>query len=149
MKVVFLDIDGVVNTLYIGKNLKSKYFTEYDRRVGNEQAVRWLSKLCLDTGAVIVISSTWRHAGIDVCRECLYNSGLDTEITIYDTTPNVFGSRGTEIKTWLDVHPEVTDFVILDDDTDMDELIGRLVQCNPSKGFLGDEYQQAISLLSS
>lgn len=148
MKVVFLDIDGVVNNPYIDADLKVKYFTEYDGRVSNVQAIRWLSRLCLETDAVIVISSTWRHAGIDNVRNCLYNSGLDPEVTIYDTTPNSWGDRGDEIALWLKVHPEVDKFVILDDDNDMGQLLSHLVQCDSSKGFLEKEYQQAKSLLS-
>ena len=80
--IVFLDIDGVVNNLYIDESLEPKYFSESDGKVSNEQAVRWLNKLCLEADAHIVITSTWRHAGLEICRECLYNSGLDNTLVI-------------------------------------------------------------------
>lgn len=149
MKVVFLDIDGVVNNLYITEDLQPVYFTEHNKRVSNTQAVRWLARLCLEFDAKIVISSTWRHAGIEVCRECLYNSGLPPEVEIIDFTPTYYGEqRGKEIYDWLHCHPEVDKFVILDDDTDMEPLYNYLVHCDHHKGFLGEEYNKAYSLLS-
>lgn len=148
-KVVFLDIDGVVNTLQINENLEPKYYSENDGRVGNEQAVRWLSKLCLETGAHIVISSSWRHAGLMACRNCLYNAGLDKRIKIIDKTPTYFNKeRGYEIKCWLKEHPEVVQFVILDDDTDMEPFMKYLVKCDSSKGFLAEEYYKASEKLN-
>lgn len=148
-KVVFLDIDGVVNTLQLDENLEPKYYTEHDGKVGNEQAVRWLNKLCLETQAHIVISSSWRHGGIGVVRKCLYNSGLDPNIMIIDQTPTKFSKdRGYEIHLWLKDHPEVEQFVILDDDTDMEPVKDHLVKCDSSKGFLSEEYLKAKDLLS-
>lgn len=148
--IVFLDIDGVVNNLYIDESLEPKYFSESDGKVSNEQAVRWLNKLCLEADAHIVITSTWRHAGLEICRECLYNSGLDRRIHIIDATPTFWGKeRGYEIKQWLKSHPEVKKFVILDDDTDMKPYMDRLVKCDSTKGFLAEEYFKALDLLTS
>lgn len=147
-KIVFLDIDGVVNTLQITEDLQPKYYTEYDKKVGNEQAVRWLNKLCLESGAHIVISSSWRHAGLETCGNCLYNSGLDKKIKIIDKTPTHFNKdRGYEIKCWLKEHPEVYQFVILDDDSDMGSLADHLVKCDGTKGFLAEEYYRASEIL--
>lgn len=148
--LVFLDIDGVVNTLQINRDLKTKYYTEYDRRVGNIQAVLWLNKLCLEQEADIVISSTWRHAGQDICEECLRNSGLDPRIRIIGITPTTAATdtRGKEIRLWLKQHNRLDDnYVILDDDNDMDGLSSHLVKCNSSKGFLGEEYRKATNIL--
>lgn len=149
-KVVFLDIDGVVNTLQLDENLEPKYYTEHDGKVGNEQAIRWLNKLCKEEQAHIVISSTWKHGGIGVCRKCLYNSGLDPDIRIIDLTPTKWNKeRGYEIKLWLKSHPEVEQFVILDDDSDMYPYMDRLVKCDSSKGFLGEEYLAAKAIFES
>lgn len=148
MKVVFLDIDGVVNTLQIDENLKPYYGTE-QTCPNNIQALRWLSRLCLEQNAKIVISSTWRHAGLQRCRETLYKGGLSTEIEIIDTTPTYYGEqRGKEIYDWLRFHPEVKKFVILDDDSDMEPLMDYLVKCDHHQGFLGEEYTKATDLLS-
>ena len=44
---------------------------------------------------------------------------------IFDITPydyDKYKQRGDEIRAWLEEHPEVTKFVILDDDSDMCEF---------------------------
>lgn len=69
--LIFLDIDGVVNTLMIstkpfdtnrGQISRDGFYYELcnssDKRVSNTQAVMWLNKLCKIVDAEIVISST-------------------------------------------------------------------------------------------
>lgn len=147
MNIVFLDIDGVINTLQIDENLQP-YLGNEETGPNNIQAIRWLNKLCLSCHAKIVISSSWRHMGFQKCRDCLYASGLSKDIEIIDFTPTTFGERGEEIGLWLKVHPEVERFVILDDDTDMAGLEEHLIKCNQHIGFSADEYNQACCLLS-
>lgn len=147
MKIIFLDIDGVINTMQIGADLVPYYGTE-DTCPNNIQAIRWLNKLCIETNAKIVISSSWRHAGMDKCRKAIYKGGVAEDIEIIDSTPTTWGDRGDEIKLWLDTHPEVEEFVILDDDTDMGDLLPYLVKCDHQKGFAAEEYTKAFRLLS-
>ena len=159
--IVFLDIDGVVNTLQInnkpfntqrgGINRNGFYFllcTESDEEVSNRQAVMWLNKLCLETKSKIVISSTWRFSGLEKCKKALYNSGLDKKIEIIDITPYDYSRvRGKEIKNWLNIHKNIKNFVILDDDSDMEDLKDHLVLCNHNYGFNHPEYIAAIDIL--
>ncbi len=162
-KIIFLDIDGVVNTLMIstepfntrrGNISRDGFYFDLcdssDGRVSNQQAVIWLNKLCKDTGAKIVISSTWRRFEKEYTTEqCLRNSGLLPEIEIIGATPYIGGERGDEIQDWLEEHyPEGNvDFVILDDDSDMGELVSHLVRCNVDHGFGYPEYRAAARIL--
>lgn len=148
MKVIFLDYDGVVNTpmweLRAGKWICSFAFPK-DNTVNNPQAVQWVSEFCENYGYSIVVSSTWRHK--DNYKECLINGGLREGIKILGKTPYVrCGHRGDEISQWLEQHPDVDQYLIFDDDTDMTIHKDRLVKCDTSVGFLEREFERAEEL---
>ena len=113
-KIVFLDIDGVLNSkLYDNKR------TEND---GNIDLGRmpYLKRIIDETGAQIVLSTTWReHWSVEPAERDAVGEELDATfvahgLTIADKTP-MLGERVDEIKAWLALHPEVKDFVIIDD----------------------------------
>lgn len=100
MKVIFLDIDGVLNNRSTVERFHGVY--------GIDEALLELFKRI--TGVKIVLSSTWR----------MYPKHLKhvrSKLEIYDVTPQLCGPRSKEIKAWLSNH-EVTDYVIIDDDID-------------------------------
>lgn len=109
MKVLFLDIDGVLNN--------SSTFERYRGVIGVEpDKVDILRRIVRDTGIQLVLSSSWR---IDAdWRATMKEVGIDIEFL--DATPYNRGltSRGTEVKQWLADHPGVERFACLDDDTD-------------------------------
>ena len=85
--IVFLDYDGVVNTViweYISDENKYRcnYADPHDNKVNNYQAVQWLSELCQRFKADIVVTSTWRKW--DNYAQCLRNGGLREDIHIID-----------------------------------------------------------------
>lgn len=108
MKVLFLDIDGVLN----GKYTKEKYlhsgfgasFTGIDTRL-KTMFLHWLDK---HPEVKIVLSSMWRKYPESVAEVC--NNG----IPLLDHTGNGY-TRGYEIAMWLKKNPEVTHYAILDD----------------------------------
>jgi len=112
MKVIFLDIDGVLNntsSMHEGVHLLPEKCLLID-------------SLCNDTGAVIVVSSTWRLCyDIKILETLLWRSGISST-NIIDVTPDIpnKGSiRGMEIEKWLSETKEnIESFVILDDDSD-------------------------------
>ena len=132
MKVLFLDIDGVLaifrtwmiygSVFHGDKNLKTKldpYGLEF---------IRKLEKL----GVKIVLSSTWRKF------VQLKDFSKDTGINFYDKTDILNTIRGDEVKEWLDRHQEVTHFCILDDPTDMlFEQRNNFVQTSVETGVTG------------
>lgn len=163
-RIIFLDIDGVLNTVMVDTQPISQYSHlredgfYYDlaspnqKRVSNRQAVMWLNLLCKQKKAKIVISSTWRLSlSLDEMKEALVNSGLLPEIEVIGATPNLGylpeRTRGLEIQRYLDEHygDELPQFIILDDDSDMDHLLPHLIQCNVYRGFGMSEYLKAIS----
>ncbi len=150
--IVFLDYDGVVNTLmfYEGQNQPRYYYPE-DNKVNNYQAVRWLEKLCLEENASIVVSSDWRKWPNYV--ECLRNGGLSEKVEILGKTP-ILGyedsTRGQEIQAYIDQNKDkfiIENFVILDDDVDMGDLLPNLVKTYAMVGFHYKEYIKAKKIL--
>lgn len=103
MKVLFLDIDGVLNRY--GENATKERFKGV---LGIDMELLGLFKQIHPVN--IVLSSTWRLYK-DHFRE------VRRHINIFDKTPVTHSKRHTEIRMWLDKH-DVEDFVILDDDWD-------------------------------
>ena len=116
MKVIFLDIDGVLNVIPQGHDKWGAIF--HSHFVDN------LKRIIDVTGAKIVISSTWRMSGLPGMIEMWLDRNLPGEVI--GITPNFMwktGStlqRGKEIDAYLEEHPEITNYVILDDDSDME-----------------------------
>ena len=116
MKIVFLDLDGVLNLIPQGHDEFGAIF--------HQHFVDNLKRLIDETDAKIVITSTWRFAGLDEMQRMWEFRNLPGEVI--DITPDFMcetGSilqRGKEIDQWLSEHKEVTNYVILDDDTDME-----------------------------
>jgi hypothetical protein len=113
MKVLFLDIDGVLNSRSTTSFKNSLW--PYDPYMAF-----MVGKIQLDTGCEIVLSSSWRWSedGVAAVRKL---------VNLLDITPKLNLSRGEEIQAWLDKHPEVTAYAILDDDRDM--LKSQLPNC--------------------
>lgn len=106
MKVLFLDIDGVLNHR---KSPKANGVFTIDPKL-----LPLLKKIVDSTNVKIVLSSSWRrsvHARLRV-EDALATIG--TEFIAY--TESIVGPRSAEIQEWLDRNPEVVDFVILDDE---------------------------------
>lgn len=166
-KVVFLDIDGVVNTLIIdtkpfktdrGQISRDGFYYKLnmpdDGEVSNRQAVMWLNKLCKETNAKIVITSTWRfgNGGLEKTKKALYNSGLLKEIEIIGETPrkyNYNNIRGYEIEEYLNQHPEIDNYVIIDDDLDiLTKQMNNFVATDTNIGMTYNTYVRAKEILN-
>lgn len=135
MKILFLDIDGVLN---IFSNNYDKYGSIF-----HQPFVDNLKNIIEQTGAKLVISSSWRMDGIITMRNMWKDRGLPGEII--DITPNEYDvvksglkefydqvSRGDEIQLWLNNHlDEVISFCIIDDDIDMlESQLPYFVKCS-------------------
>lgn len=115
MKVIFLDFDGVLNS--------AKYLLGHgDCGVAIDPARMALLKQIVDaTDAKIVLSTSWREHWSKDLMNCDSTGMLINRIFseyglhIFDKTPELHERRETEIKSWLDAHPEVENFVVLDD----------------------------------
>lgn len=115
MKVIFLDIDGVLNgNLFISKDDRAGVLID-DTRLD-------LIKQIVDaTDAKIVLSSSWREHWGKNETECDDTGKKINEIfaekglSIFDKTPKYHNDRKQEIIDWLQVHPDILDFVVIDD----------------------------------
>jgi hypothetical protein len=129
MKLIFLDIDGVLNVI-------PKERDEYGSKF-HEHFVNNLKSIIDATGAKIVISSTWRSDGLEIMKEMWVKRNLPGEV-IGVTPYNVLRFRGLEIEEFLKKEMKFQrinwskseqekylsqslckNYVILDDDSDM------------------------------
>lgn len=138
MSVAFVDIDGVMNTHSSIRQFGCNH-------IGDEHLK--LLKLLIDkTQAEIVISSTWREYPSDLAL--LKARFLEFGLVVLDCTlvlRNV--GRFHEIQAWLDDHPAVDKFVILDDYADA-EIKGHFIHINPKVGLQAADIEKAVAILS-
>lgn len=154
MKVIFLDIDGVLNHEQHYKWLmETDEPTELQRVYPysefNPKSCQLLNDIIKETGAKIVVSSSWRLDGVARLNGLFKHVGLPN---IYGITPVFIPHnkvRGDEIKKWLSEHPEVDKYIILDDDTDMlPEQMPFFIKTNPYDDGLNNKVKnKAIELL--
>lgn len=102
MKIIFLDVDGVLNSAWTKTPM---HYLEKDKYLQ-------LKRIVDVTGAKIVLSTSWKeiNAWKDLLTDFLSCWDMDVVGTT-DTTVN----REDEIHGWLNAHPEIESFVILDD----------------------------------
>lgn len=119
VRVLFLDYDGVVNTpMWNEDGTKCRYNFPSDGKVNNFQAVQWVSEFCKKFAYHIVVTSTWRLD--NNYKECLINGGLRNGIEILGRTESLNNKcRGEEIKLYLEAHPEIESYIIVDDEDDI------------------------------
>ena len=151
--IVFLDFDGVVETIYWEKDVDGTWsFNVHKtgrRELNNKQAIGWLNELYKKVPYDIVVSSTWRiNTAVEALQDLLINSGFNPEIQVIGKTPVLYLQRGLEIQEWIDIHEFKGKFIIIDDDSDMCHLLPLLVRCDCQLGFTIYDYQKALKLLS-
>ena len=130
MKVIFLDIDGVLNSdEYIDR---AKNTQGIERHIDIEK-VKLLKKAINETDAKTVLTSSWRNSkDIGPLRELLEKYEI-----YFDVTPFINWERGLEIKQWLSTHKCVEDYIILDDeiyDSFDQEMLSHLVKVSNANG---------------
>ena len=153
-KILFLDIDGVLNN--------DGFYTRTRGKAGNfdPENVKCLNQLS-DLGVEVVISSSW---GYDAGRteKTLREVGVVLPIVGYtDHFHSDWFCRGNEIEKWLcdnfgsfgtkfgsKYYQKDYEYVIFDDDADM--LMGQkdnFVQTDRYKGLTQEDIDKAISIL--
>jgi hypothetical protein len=186
MKVIFLDIDGVLNhekwykkRQHFKGGLDQKEWSDcYPFYEFDPESIDRLNKIIDQTGAVVVVSSTWRHSRrVEDLQEILEKVGFTGKVI--DTTPSINARigpesagytvpRGCEIDWWLKTKKfqrinwskerqlehieasEVKNYIILDDDSDM--LYGQrehFVKTNWKDGLTDERMNRSIEILNS
>lgn len=118
--VIFLDFDGVL-ILPDGEWCA--------------EAMHELNRLCLETGAAIVLTTSFRYSGsVEALRKMMLAHGFDKEIPVLGETRDLDAyraaekrsdlpfqveferwSKGREIEAWLGEHPGATRYIVVDD----------------------------------
>lgn len=139
MKIIFLDIEGVLNTNDTYENMYKRfgYSTMADVEI-DKFRLEYLKTIIDRTGAKIVLSSSFRHFFRKVNDKIvpttlkgkkLYDSFMRYGIEIYDTIPITSENREEQIKSWLLSEDDIENFVIIDDDPiTFEELNDKLIQ---------------------
>jgi hypothetical protein len=143
VRVIFLDLDGVLNSRPFVAGLGA---TEWDRMI-DRRAVARLNELVRRSGAKIVITSSWRcQLPLARVESILRDHGLVAQIL--GATPRLRPSRGTEIQAWLDAAEDPPEaFVILDDVDDVDHLGTYLVLTTWEAGLQDEHVERALEHL--
>lgn len=147
IKVIFLDVDGVLNSDRTVRKTQSGYTFVDNRQMKN------LKHIINMTGAKVVLSSDWRYDRDDPRYNGDYLE-LEAEllkygVRLYGFTPELPSChRGMEIDCWLKEHSEVGDFVILDDRTDIEPNKDHWVQTVMRRGLGVEEAESAIRILN-
>lgn len=153
MKVLFLDVDGVLNN-----------DVTTDKTPGGFTGVSYvlverLQQIIKSTHAKIVLSSTWKeewNKDINLCTvEGLY---LMEKLNEYDLSicdkieDGISFYRGKQIKSYLNSHSDIMSYVILDDlefdFDDYDDLKHHFVQTQERIGLTDKNVEDAISILN-
>ena len=143
MKVIFLDIDGVLNGIEYQMTA-----TEEPPLIDKTRLVI-LKEIIDKSGAKVVLSSSWKKAWYPQCLFDLVfcNAG----IVVHDVTPSV-GRKRDEITAWLKEHPETESFAIIDDaEGGWSELLPRVVITDPlhTRGLEKEHIEKVLRLLNN
>ena len=119
MKVIFLDFNGVLDTWFEMDKIN------YD----NLQRLKWIVR---DTDAKVVLTTSNKRSYVtsgvmNPIMVMLTTRLMEEGIDVIGVTPNA-DTREHEIMLYLYEHPEIENYVIIDDDYDMEKLADHLVK---------------------
>lgn len=144
MKVIFLDFNGILDTYENMDVIDSDNLNRLKRIVDECDA-----KVVLTTSNK---NNYYRSGIIRGILKYIIDSLLEAGIDVIGMVP-MLDSREDEIHAYLDMHPEVEEFVILDDDYDMPSFRDNLILL-PSqmigieqRGLEDEHVEKAISIL--
>lgn len=154
-RVLFLDVDGVLNNEGVFK----------DRRFGymplDHLCIERLHNVIRETGCKIVLSSAWREVerlekalDANLVFEVYNGLGSDplqvrhSDRSTRRLNGDAYNGRGSEIAEWLSRHPEVDGYAIVDDDGDMlPGQMSRFVQTTFDTGLADEHAARLIAIL--
>ena len=155
MKIIFLDIDGVVNCNSTKERCRNVMGVEQDK-------IALVKQIVEATGAKIVLSSTWRLDSLVFENGRTVNAG-DFEYLVgefakqglefFDVTPCHSDQwRGREILEWLSKAEEpIEGYVVIDDDVFdiVTECKGHVLITSPETGLKPNGVKWAIQILNN
>jgi len=143
MKVIFLDFDGVINN-----------WDHFDGVDPNN--IKFLLKIINETNAKIVATTSnkyifQKNSNIDV-KDTLFYTYIkvlnELGIKISDVTPYVNSNRELEIIEYLKIHPEIEEFLILDDDFIINSYLEHQIFLDLYNGITEEHIKPSIDILN-
>lgn len=162
MKVIFLDIDGVLNSNFWNE---SHQIEISDGTLIDEEKIKLLAELVEKTDAKIVLHSGWRiwfDTNLKPLRkesEQLVNMFDEVGLSIYDVTPDLTTEeirrskkfslvKADEILLWLKSQGEVSAWVVIDDLDLNNELIeSHQIKTDSKIGLTMEDVEAAVKKL--
>lgn len=150
-KIIFLDVDGVLNNFVdswpnqFGKGVQSTF-------VVDPRCVLAFYHLLAESDAKVVMSSTWAVHKDQMRYLHLVMPGLKEYLHQDWMTPRKFSStRGQEIQMWLQEHPETTHWVVLEDSRDAWLAANSLnvIETNTVTGLTFEDAIRALKILDT
>lgn len=151
MAVIFLDIDGVLNKTPAANHIRL-----------DSDLVDRFKRLVMETDGKIVLSTFWRHFD-EYIMYILHRHGIaasriagrtpgHSDASIFSRTAfdgSEYSNRALEIRAWLDMHPEVQNFCILDDRPSAADagLAPNFVHTDSNSGLTDADVERAISII--
>lgn len=161
-KVLFLDIDGVLNSNFWNDSHKAEIS---DGTLIDEEKIKLLASLVKETDSEIILHSGWRF-WFDtelkpLCTEAnklvqllekenLYISGVTPDLTTEEIrkTKKFSLVKADEILLWINLHNSVTEWVVLDDlDLHNEQIRRHQVKTDPTIGLNLENVKQAKKIL--
>lgn len=149
MKVLFLDIDGVLNSETYFQTLTNPAVLPADSHI-DPQAVASLQQIIDGSQAKVVISSSWRKFfSLDELRRILAGKGLLADIIGATPSTHSHRARGLEIRAWLRENKTmpIDGILVLDDDTDMASVEPWALNTEWTHGLRPEDVQTALQIL--
>lgn len=168
-KIIFLDIDGVLNPTHYMNALYKMWKASFTEIKSHDeygqlffyQNIEALKHIIDNTGAKIVISSTWKMAGLSEMIKLWKHRNLPGEIIgvtplqieVIDLGMEKYYDmvcRGMEIDCWIKMHNHTGNYVIIDDTPDMLPIQEpNFVHTNGFVGLTMKDAEKAIEILNN
>ena len=161
-KVLFLDIDGVLNSNFWNDSHKTEIS---DGTLIDEEKIKLLASLVKETDSEIILHSGWRfwfdtelkplcteaNKLVELLeKENLYISGVTPDLTTEEIrkTKKFSLVKADEILLWINLHNCVTEWVVLDDlDLHNEHIRRHQVKTDPTIGLTLENVRQAKKIL--
>ena len=120
MKVIFLDVDGVLND----QNLIFEKFKTKEIEISKDKLLLLKKIITSNDDTKVVLSSSWRIGLLrkdgKIVADTTYHKEFlellkEYDIEIYDITPSMM-SRTEEIRYYLENNKDIESYIILDDE---------------------------------
>lgn len=154
MKVLFLDIDGVLNDHSVAA---TRGISQYCGIQGDKVAL--LNQVTDKTGCKLVLSTAWRYM---IHNEAMTLRGFEYMLITHGLSGDIIGltredrndgdDRGSQIMDWLIANGNdigANEYVILDDlDLNLSKFGSKFVQTNGDRGLTQEDVDKLVEILN-